>query len=453
MIGGNEDHAVYFVDVNVHSATRRRPALNRSFALCGRALEIATMATTTGRARGASPRSASQKKSKRTGPGFMDRMRMHLRSASSALPQVAGSPRLRREVLGCFLIVIAILTALVLGRGGDDGRLVNWWGEALINTFGKAAPIAPLLIGLAAVRALGSQPGRVLEPRHLVGGFLFTMAIVGLLHLGGRPVGTMAGGYTGAGIGILLQRVLGEVGSGLALFVVGIFGVFLMAGSDLQTFWTDLRALGRLIYRACAMAWAGVVRAFRFVTPDLDRPRGIPVDAAPESGEEERRFASLYRRPVDPEPEPVDAFIPPAPRTRVRAAAGGNGSARPAAAAPVALAAPAARASVVDEPEIDLDDLAAATVATEAEWRPSPRRRAVMQPTPAPALPAPAAARVEPVIVMPAPSRREPEPAAAPTPTADDDDFARRLEAALADRATVAAPTPRADEPAERRTR
>lgn len=441
------------------------------------------MATTTGRARGAAPRSSSRGKGKRSGPGIMDRLKLRVESAADALPQVAGSPRLRREVLGFALIVVAILTALVLGRGGDDGRLVDWWGEALTSTFGRAAQIAPLLIGLVAVRALGSQPGRVLEPRHIVGGFLFTMSVVGLLQLGARPVGTMAGGYTGAAIAILLQRVLGQVGSGLVLFVAGVFGVFLMAGTDLQTSWSDLRALGRLIARASASAWAAIVRAFRFVTPDIQRPRGIPVDDLDDDAEADLDHAfrgAGQRRGIAA--EPVDGALTPVPRTRVRAESGGS-------AAPATSRAAASAALVADAPPIRRSDPFADPVdrsfedddpgATEAEWRPAPRRRpaaqqapqAVAQPVPAHALPAPApavaatapaparaarassavaeaASRAEPVIVLPAPAPRRDAPPAAPAAVrdrvvADDDDSLRRLlEVALADQPAAAEPAP-----------
>ncbi len=171
-------------------------------------------------------------------------------AARAALPEIAGTPRFRRELLGVLLVLLALLSAYVIGRGGDEGRLVAWWGRNLDRSLGHAAFLVPVLIALAALRAFGGQSGRVLEGRHYLGGFAFSVAVVGLLQLGGRPESEHAGGALGSSVATLAIRILGPFGAGLALFAAGVLAIFLLAGSDFQTFCNDVRALAAAIWHA-----------------------------------------------------------------------------------------------------------------------------------------------------------------------------------------------------------
>jgi S-DNA-T family DNA segregation ATPase FtsK/SpoIIIE len=194
---------------------------------------------------------------------FPERLTLAARHVMATLGNLAGSPRLRRESLGICLVVIAFLTAWVLGRGGDEGRLIAWWGEAIVNSCGRAAPLVPILIVLVALRSLAFHEGPVLEARHYLGGFIFSLAIVGLLQLGAGLERSRVGGYLGIAVGTLAYRFLGELGAGLALFVAGVIAVFLLAGSDLQTFWDDLRALVTLIANGCRHVLTAIMTVAR----------------------------------------------------------------------------------------------------------------------------------------------------------------------------------------------
>ncbi len=218
-------------------------------------------------------------------------------SMQASLPEFAGTPRFRRELLGVVLILMALLSAYVIGRGGDEGRLVSWWGHSLERSLGSAAVMVPVLLGLAALRAFGGQPGRVLEARHYLGGFAFTIAVVGLLQLGARPVGTPEGGALGSSVANLAVRFLGQFGAGLALFATGVLAIFLLAGSDLQTFANDVRALCRAIWGAIAALIAAAA--------------GVETRL--------RRFGAALRETRDPESSPAIA-IDPAPATRQKPA-------------------------------------------------------------------------------------------------------------------------------------
>jgi S-DNA-T family DNA segregation ATPase FtsK/SpoIIIE len=215
-------------------------------------------------------------------------------SFQTSLPQIAGTPRFRRELFGVVLVLLALLSAYVIGRGGDEGRLVEWWGTSLDRSLGRAAFLMPVFLALAALRAFSTQPGRILEARHYLGGFAFAVAVVGLLQLGAHAPFPPAGGALGASVANLTLRFLGPFGAGLALFALGVLAVFLLAGSDLQTFSDDLRAL-------LAVIWAGVVALINMA-----------------SGVERRwrQFGAAWQRPAAAETEAVALEPTPKPRTR-----------------------------------------------------------------------------------------------------------------------------------------
>ena len=202
------------------------------------------------------------------------------RTARNSLPEIAGTPRFRRELLGVLLVLLALLSAYVIGRGGDEGRLVAWWGSSLDRSLGRAAFLVPVLIALAALRAFGGQAGRVLEARHYLGGFAFAVAVVGLLQLGGRAGGEPAGGALGSSVATLSVRILGPFGAGLALFAVGVLAIFLLAGSDFQTFCNDVRALLEATWRAISAlmaAAAAIETKIRRFGTSLRSPRNAEV--------------------------------------------------------------------------------------------------------------------------------------------------------------------------------
>jgi DNA segregation ATPase FtsK/SpoIIIE, S-DNA-T family len=209
-------------------------------------MRLADQMATTTRTRAMSGRGSAAKRPNRT--PLSRRVAAIWGSARASLPEIAGTPRFPREILGVLLVLLALLSAYVIGRGGDEGRLVAWWGSSLDRSLGRAAFLVPVLIALAALRAFGGQPGRILEARHYLGGFAFSVAVVGLLQLGGRSKIELAGGALGSSVAILATRILGPFGAGLALFAAGVLGIFLLAGSDFQTFSDDVRALGQAMW-------------------------------------------------------------------------------------------------------------------------------------------------------------------------------------------------------------
>lgn len=185
------------------------------------------------------------------------------RGFRGSLPELMGTPRFRRELVGVVLVILAMLSAYVIGRGGDEGRFVAWWGENLQRSFGQAALLVPLLLALASLRAFGGQTGRILEARHYLGGFAFAVAVAGLLHLGERSPAVAPGGALGMSVATLSHRILGPFGAGLVLFAIGVMGIFLLAGSDLQTFSNDVRDLFAVIWNGVALLVTALVTVTR----------------------------------------------------------------------------------------------------------------------------------------------------------------------------------------------
>lgn len=235
----------------------------------------------------------------------------------TSLPEVIGTPRFQRELLGVSLVVLALLTAYVIGRGGDEGRLVAWWGQSLDRSLGRAAFLIPVLLALASLRAFGGQMGRVLEARHYLGAFAFAISVVGLLQLGGRDPRTPPGGALGAAVATLSVRLIGPFGAGVALFAIGVLAIFMLAGSDLQTFANDTQDLARVTWGfalTIAAAAAALESKLREIRPAQPKP-SVALEAAPlpapspPTEQQKSVKGAPTRPPIRPEP-PTPAPTP-----------------------------------------------------------------------------------------------------------------------------------------------
>lgn len=156
---------------------------------------------------------------------------------SGMFPDVNISDRLKREVLGVGLVLLALLSSWSLGRGSADGAFVAWWGSVLRDTLGNGAFLVPVFAALTAVRAFAQDDGPILLFRHYIGGTLFVVAVVSLLSFGD------VGGSLGDVTGDIGRGVLGQLASGLVFFALGVIAVFLIADTDLQTLAKDVRPL------------------------------------------------------------------------------------------------------------------------------------------------------------------------------------------------------------------
>jgi len=222
---------------------------------------------------------------------------------------VASPTRLRREMVGVALVLAALLSSWSLGRGERDGKVIAWWGDALTAAFGRAAPLVPVFIALIAIRAFSSQHGAVLLLRHYAGGFGFAIAALGLIGLGSEYSGALLSGHLGDWIAYLFRVVLGQLGSGLALLAMGFISVFLLAGTDLQTFENDLRDLlpRPKKSRLDDLGEVQVVQAERPQVPLL-KPPAFPAALEPAT-----RVINIPDRPVKADGSTVASPLLPVP--------------------------------------------------------------------------------------------------------------------------------------------
>ena len=82
----------------------------------------------------------------------------------------------------------------------------------------------------------------------------------------------------GARYATLAVRILGPFGAGLALFAAGVLAIFLLAGSDFQTFCNDVRALAGATWhaiRAVVMTMAAIETKIRRFGASM---RSLPHD-------------------------------------------------------------------------------------------------------------------------------------------------------------------------------
>jgi S-DNA-T family DNA segregation ATPase FtsK/SpoIIIE len=195
---------------------------------------------TQSRAQGAAKKSTRRRSSKKTPATGLSLWVLRGREFLNGLfPDIAVSERLKREMLGVALVVLALMSSWALGRGQEDGALIAWWGRVLRGTLGDGAFVVPIFAALTAVRSYAHNSGPILLFRHYIGGALFVLAVSGLLSFGGHSMG----GNVGQVAGDIARGALGQVASGLVLFAAGIVSVFLLADTDLQTLDRDIRRL------------------------------------------------------------------------------------------------------------------------------------------------------------------------------------------------------------------
>jgi S-DNA-T family DNA segregation ATPase FtsK/SpoIIIE len=91
-------------------------------------------------------------------------------------------PAHRRDGLGVTLLVLAVISAagIWFGAGGPVGRGIS---AGIGYVVGCGAIMLPVLLALAGVVIMATEPRPDSRPRTAVGGFLFALGVLGLVHL------------------------------------------------------------------------------------------------------------------------------------------------------------------------------------------------------------------------------------------------------------------------------
>ena len=91
-------------------------------------------------------------------------------------------PAHRRDGLGVALIVLAVVSAagIWFGAGGPVGRGIS---AGIGYVVGRGAVVLPVLLAVAGVVLMATEPRPDSRPRVALGGFLLALGVLGLVHL------------------------------------------------------------------------------------------------------------------------------------------------------------------------------------------------------------------------------------------------------------------------------
>ncbi|MBV9922040.1 MAG: DUF87 domain-containing protein [Pseudonocardia sp.] len=160
------------------------------------------------------PSSSRRRPAPRKGPDLIDRGIDAVGRGVARMGKAGGralgrtreiGPAHRRDGLGVTLLVLAVISAagIWFGAGGPVGRGIS---AGIGYVVGRGAVMLPVLLALAGVVVMATEPRPDSRPRVAVGGLLFALGVLGLVHLIARrpdepalwPTGGGAIGYVAA---------------------------------------------------------------------------------------------------------------------------------------------------------------------------------------------------------------------------------------------------------------
>ena len=277
--------------------------------------------------------SARRRPPARKGPDLVDRGIDAVGRGVAKLGKAAGralgrtreiDPAHRRDGLGVVLVVLAVVSAagIWFGAGGPVGRGIS---AGIGFVVGRGAIVLPILLAVAGVVLMGTEPRPDSRPRVATGGFLLALGVLGVVHLAaGRPDEPALWPTGGGAIGYLAATPLA---TGLTAWVAAPVLVLLACYAVLLLTATPVREVPdrvrRLLGRAPAEPVEDTVDPVTEAEPvALRRPSrrrqasvaDVYREAEPEPGpspEPEAEVAPPRRpkivvpeRPPEPEPEP-----------------------------------------------------------------------------------------------------------------------------------------------------
>ena len=267
----------------------------------------------------------------RKGPDLVDRGIDAVGRGVAKLGKAAGralgrtreiDPAHRRDGLGVVLIVLAVVSAagIWFGAGGPVGRGIS---AGIGFVVGRGAIVLPILLAVAGVVLMGTEPRPDSRPRVATGGFLLALGVLGVVHLAaGRPDEPALWPTGGGAIGYLAATPLA---TGLTAWVaapvlvlLAFYAVLLLTATPVREVPDRVR---RLLGRAPAEPVEDTVDPVTEAEPvALRRPArrrqasvaDVYREAEPEPSAEPEAEAAPPRRPKivvperppEPEPEP-----------------------------------------------------------------------------------------------------------------------------------------------------
>ena len=208
-------------------------------------------------------------------------------------------PAHRRDGLGVVLIVLAVVSAagIWFGAGGPIGRGIS---AGIGFVVGRGAVVLPILLAVAGVVLMGTEPRPDSRPRVALGGFLLALGVLGLVHLAAHRPDDPALWPTGGGaIGYLAATPLA---TGLSawiaapvLLLLAFYAVLLLTATPVREVPDRVR---RLLGRAPAEADEDSTDPVAEAEAEAE-----PVALRRPSRRRQASVADVYRE-AEPEPEP-----------------------------------------------------------------------------------------------------------------------------------------------------
>jgi S-DNA-T family DNA segregation ATPase FtsK/SpoIIIE len=269
----------------------------------------------------------------RKGPDLVDRGIDAVGRGVAKLGKAAGralgrtreiDPAHRRDGLGVVLVVLAVVSAagIWFGAGGPVGRGIS---AGIGFVVGRGAIVLPILLAVAGVVLMGTEPRPDSRPRVATGGFLLALGVLGVVHLAaGRPDEPALWPTGGGAMGYLAATPLATGLTGWVaapvLVLLAFYAVLLLTATPVREVPDRVR---RLLGRAPAEPVEDTVDPVTEAEPvALRRPSrrrqasvaDVYREAEPEPGPSPEPEAEatpprrpkivVPERPPEPEPEP-----------------------------------------------------------------------------------------------------------------------------------------------------
>ncbi len=264
-------------------------------------------------------RPAARKPPPRKGPDLIDRGIDGVGRGVARFGRSMGrarelDPAHRRDGIGVALLVFAVVSAAGIwwGAGGPVGHGLS---AAVGFVVGLGAVVLPVLCAIVGVVMLATAPNPESRPRVAVGTLLLALGVLGLVHMiSGRPDQPSRWAEGGGAIGYVAATPLA---TGLTAWVAAPVLVLLSGYAFLVLTATPFREVPNRVQRLLGRA-VEEEPAEAVARPTPDEPA---APRRPTRRRQASRVADVYKEdgeplPPEPDPEPVEEYVPVAPRAR-----------------------------------------------------------------------------------------------------------------------------------------
>jgi DNA segregation ATPase FtsK/SpoIIIE, S-DNA-T family len=254
------------------------------------------------------PSSGKRRPPSRQGPDLIDRGIDAVGRGIARLGRATGravgrtreiDPAHRRDGLGVALLVLAVVSAagIWFGAGGPVGRGIS---AGIGYVVGRGAVVLPVLLAIVGVVLMATEPRPDSRPRVALGGFLFALGVLGLVHLAAHRPDEPALWPTGGGaIGYVAATPLA---TGLTAWVAAPVLVLLAAYALLLLTATPVREVPHRVRRLLGRAPAEDTADDEAAVETDPVTETEPVALRRPSRRRQASVADVYR---DPDPAPA----------------------------------------------------------------------------------------------------------------------------------------------------